>query len=59
MLSCGHIIDHEKYKKYAVETARIFKTKYSWFLLSPTVHKIWLHGAEIIEHATLPMGQLS
>ena len=28
MLSSGHIIDSEKYKQYAVETARLFKQKY-------------------------------
>lgn len=58
-LSSGHIIDHEKYKEYAVETARLLKEKYPWFIISPTVHKVLLHGAEIIEDAVLPIGQLS
>ena len=58
-LSSGHIIDHEKYKIYAVETARLFKQKYFWFVISPTVYKVLLHCAEIIEYAPLPIGQLS
>ena len=58
-LSSGHIIDHTKYKEYAVETAQLLKQKYSWFQISPTVHKVLLHGAEIIEDAAAPIGLLS
>ena len=58
-LSSGQNIDLEKYKIYAVETARLFKSKYSWFNLMPTFHKVLLHVAEIIENAIVPIGQLS
>ena len=58
-LSSGHVIDHEKYKEYGIETARLFREKYPWFNISPTIHKVLLHGAEIIKHANLPIGQLS
>ena len=58
-ISSGHIVDHEKYKTFAFETAQLFIRKYSWFIMSPTVHKVLCHGAKIIENAPLPIGQLS
>ena len=39
-LSSGHIIDHHKYKEYAVETARMLNRKYDWYTMTPTVHKV-------------------
>ena len=58
-LSSGHIIDYDIYRSYAVETARLLTHKYSWYNMTPTVHKVLLHGAEIIENAPLPIGHLS
>ena len=31
---------------------------YPWYYMPPSVHKILIHGAEIITHAVLPIGQL-
>lgn len=57
---CGQSpIDPEKFRKYTAETAEIAVTKYHWYYLPSTVHKILFHGAEIIEHAVLPIGSLS
>ena len=52
-------IDGEKFGEYAFTTARKFNTKYAWFSFSPTVHKVLVHGADIIKKAILPVGNLN
>lgn len=37
----------------------MYLEKYDWFFLSPTVHKILIHGPFIIENNLLPIGDLS
>lgn len=58
-ISSGHKINTEKYESYANETARIYVELYPWHPMTPTMHKILLHGAIIIKNALLPIGQLS
>lgn len=58
-ISSGHRIDTAKFAEYAMETAKLYVELYSWHPMTPTVHKILIHGATIIEHALLPIGQLS
>ncbi|CAI6370476.1 unnamed protein product [Macrosiphum euphorbiae] len=59
VVSCGHEIDIEKFRKYALETAYYFVEKYPWYNMPPTLHKYLIHGPEIISHALLPIGQLT
>ena len=49
----------EKYDKYALDTTRLYVELYPWHPMTPTMHKILLHGAVIIKHALLHIGQLS
>lgn len=58
-ISSGHKIDVEKYRIYVLNTAKLFVEKYPWYPMPPTVHKVLIHGPEIIEHALLPIEQLS
>lgn len=58
-ISSGYIIDVEKYDKYALQTARLYVELYPWHPMTPTMHKILIHGAVIIKNALLPIGQLS
>lgn len=58
-ISSGFKIDPVKYDQYASETARIYVDLYDWHPMTPTLHKILVHGAIIIENALLPIGQLS
>lgn len=58
-LSSGFEIDPAKYEAYASETARIYVSLYDWHPMTPTIHKLLIHGAVIIEKALLPIGQLS
>lgn len=58
-ISSGHEIDSEKYDKYALDTARLYVDLYPWHPMTPTMHKILIHGAVVIKNALLPIGQLS
>ena len=54
------MINAESFGSYAVETAKIYVTNYGWYYMPSSVHKILLHGENIIKHfAVLPTGQLS
>lgn len=58
-ISSGHKIDVGKYDNYALDTAKLYVELYGWHPMTPTMHKILIHGASIIENALLPIGQLS
>ncbi|CAG9840790.1 unnamed protein product [Diabrotica balteata] len=59
VISSGHEIDHHKFENYAQDTAKLYVKLYGWHPMSPTVHKMLIHGAQVIEQAILPIGQLS
>lgn len=58
-LSSGHKIDTKKFENFAEQTAKLYVELYGWYPMTPTMHKILRHGATIIDHAILPIGQLS
>ncbi|CAH1102915.1 unnamed protein product [Psylliodes chrysocephalus] len=45
-ISSGHRIDPEKYDKYALD-AHLYVQLYPWHPMTPTMHKILIHGAVI------------
>lgn len=58
-LSSGLKIDTKKFESFAEQTAKLYVDLYGWHPMSPTMHKILRHGATVIDHAILPIGQLS
>lgn len=58
-ISSGHKIDTDKFSEFAMNTAKLYVQLYPWCPMTPTTHKILVHGATIIKHALLPIGQLS
>lgn len=58
-ISSGHKIDLSKFSLYCKETAKLYVKLYGWHPMSPTIRKIIEYGATVIEHALLPIGQLS
>ena len=58
-LNSGLEINPEKYKTYALATAQLYVTKYQWYYMPVLVHKMLLHGAEVIEELCIPVGQSS
>lgn len=49
-------IDEVKFRKYATDTYDRYIELYSWYHMPPSVHKVLLHGADIIESFDLPIG---
>lgn len=46
------------FAEYAKETAVLYIHLYSWYPMTPTVHKVLVHGKDIIENFLLPIGML-
>lgn len=59
VLSSGQKIDSEKFENYALETARMYVELFKWYYMPSSVHKILLHGANIIKSFSIPIGLLS
>lgn len=58
-ISSDHKINTKKFDTYTLDTGKLYINLYSWYPMTPTMHKVLLHGSIIIEHALLPIGQLS
>lgn len=59
VISSGHKINLIKFKEYTLAIARKFVELYPRFYMPTSVHKLLLHGTEIIVHALLPIEQMS
>src|SRR6195952_2767429 len=59
VISSGHKIDVEKFRQYTLDTAKLYVELYPWCPMTPTLHKVLVHGPDIVENALLPIGQLS
>lgn len=58
-LSSGYNINKEKFRDFALDTARQLIQEYPWYNLPPSVHKVLIHGYEVIDYALLSIGELS
>lgn len=52
-------IDIPKFKEYMYNTAVRYVILYSWYYMPASLHKILLHGADIIDSFDIPIGKLS
>lgn len=57
-LSCHLPIDPIRFGELCTSTAEIYVKSYNWFYMSSTLHKILIHGSEIISNSVLPVGIL-
>lgn len=55
-INTSEAVDAKKFDEYARETAQLLVSKYGWWYMSPTVHKVLLHGGEMISYSILPLG---
>ncbi|XP_078051617.1 uncharacterized protein LOC144477751, partial [Augochlora pura] len=58
-ISSGFDINVKKFKEYALETTKQIVILYPWYYMPTSMHKILIHGPEIIATALLPIGQMS
>ena len=49
----------QKFKSYCEATAKIYFEEYNWFPMPPSCRMILIHGPDIINSFSLPIGQLS
>lgn len=58
-LNSSREINDIAFNKYCQEMAKLYTENYSWYYMPPSVHKVLIHGAEIVKAMILPIGQLS
>lgn len=58
-INCNSLIDAEKFGHYCDETAELYVDLYNWYKMPNTVHKVLIHGKNIILAAILPIGKLT
>ncbi|CAH0400138.1 unnamed protein product [Chilo suppressalis] len=58
-MCCGIKININKFEIYCKETAELYVSLYKFHPMSPTLHKVLIHGAAVIKEAILPIGQLT
>lgn len=58
-MACGYAIDVEAFRSYTLRTAKLYVELYNWYYMPSSLHKILMHGADIINSAVLPIGMLS
>lgn len=59
VMSSGYSLNIGAFKKYALDTADLYVKLYGWYYMPATVHKILIHGADVMNNMILPIGQLS
>lgn len=52
-------VDPKKFGDFCLETAKEFVALYEWYNMPATLHKILIHGKDIIENCIFPVGLLS
>ena len=57
-MSSDHEVNVSEFKMYTINTAKLFISLYPWFFIPSSVHKIFLHGADVINGAFLPIGKI-
>ena len=48
-LSSGFMIDADKLKDYCLETAQLFIQLYPWYYMPQSLHKILIHGWQVVD----------
>lgn len=60
VIASGEPINNEEFEKFARLTAEMYVELYGWYYMPSSVHKLLLHGAEVIKHFNImPIGKLS
>ena len=58
-INSSYAINKIQFHKYCRETAELYVKHYSWYYMPVSVHKILIHGSQIVENFTLPIGEFS
>lgn len=55
----GYEIDVDAFTQYCMATAKLFVERYPWYYMPSSLHRILIHGPQIIKAAPLPIGMFS
>ncbi|CAL4103545.1 unnamed protein product, partial [Meganyctiphanes norvegica] len=58
-LNSGHSINTVAFRKLGLETAKIHVDVYLWFPMPQSIHRLFIHGADIAELCPVTMGESS
>lgn len=57
-MASGYEVNIPKFELYTKDTAKLFIFLYPWYYMPSSVHKILIHGADVINAALLPIGKI-
>lgn len=58
-ISTGRSINIEAFEKKCFDTAELCVRYYNWYYMPQSIHKLLIHGGQLIKEAPLPIGLLS
>lgn len=58
-LECSLPVDSKKFGMFCYDLAQRYKNEYGWYYLPVSIHKLLVHGKDIMEASVLPLGILS
>jgi hypothetical protein len=58
-INSGLPINTDKFGEYCSSLGNHYAQKYNWYHMPVTLHKLLLHGKEVVKGSTLPIGMLS
>lgn len=56
-MASGYDINPDAFQQYDRDTAQLLVNLYPWFYLPSAVHKVLIHGGDIIRASLLPIGK--
>ena len=58
-VSCVEPLSAPALEAFCMETARLYVSLYPWYPMPPTLHRLLLHSAVVVEETILPIGVMS
>lgn len=58
-ISSGYAVNYKAFSNYARDTAQKYVDLYPWYPMPSSLHKLLIHGAEIIKSCSIPIGVMS
>jgi len=58
-MASGYAKNIDSFREYALQTAEMFVSEYPWYYMPSSVHRILLHGADLIKCVPLSIGMMS
>jgi len=59
VISSGMFIHSDKFNILLEETKKLYLSQYNWFYMPSSIHKLLVHGKDIVDNFDIPIGQLS